>query len=535
MQWVGNLSLGSKLRVIVVYAAAVAAVIACILYACGQLLSLRDSQAQQLLRMVSAVGETAAAPLQQSNRALARRLLGSLHADSDIRAVALFDAAGNVVADVAFGAETEPTSERLRSWSIDAAGRATQAIRFTSLMNVQLQAPVLLAGQRIGTIHVDAKLTRIYGQLPGTPGHMLMGLLLALVVAYALSIRLQRFISAPIRDLAQVARNVCSSKNFSIRARKQVDDDFGALIDDFNEMLAELERRDLTLRIHQNELEKCVRERTVSLDAAVAEAREALQRAEKASRAKSEFLARMSHEIRTPMNGVLGMAELLRHSTTLDERQRRYAATIHQSGSALLDIINDILDFSKIEAGKLELDVAAFCLRDIVEDAVEHPRRARAQQGPGAGVRYSGGTCDAGVRRWPAAASGDHQSDQQCGEIHRARGSQGHRALRRIGPDQFGVPVRGEGYRHRHQAGELRGDIRAVRAGGQLDHAPVRRHRARSGDLQAAGGADGRADRRLEHTWNRLDVLFLGAAARRSDRRARAAHHGSEPYPHADG
>ena len=63
----------------------------------------------------------------------------------------------------------------------------------------------------------------------------------------------------------------------------------------------------------------------------------------------------MSHEIRTPMNGVLGMAELLRHSTTLDERQRRYAATIHQSGSALLDIINDILDFSKIEAGKLEL------------------------------------------------------------------------------------------------------------------------------------------------------------------------------------
>ena len=56
---------------------------------------------------------------------------------------------------------------------------------------------------------------------------------------------------------------------------------------------------------------------------------------------------------------VLGMAELLRLSKALDERQRRYAVTIHQSGAALLGIINDILDFSKMEVGKLELDLHA--------------------------------------------------------------------------------------------------------------------------------------------------------------------------------
>ena len=67
------------------------------------------------------------------------------------------------------------------------------------------------------------------------------------------------------------------ASNFSIRARKQNDDEFGALVDGFNEMLAELERRDLNLRMYQNELEKRVRERTVSLDAAVAEAQEALR------------------------------------------------------------------------------------------------------------------------------------------------------------------------------------------------------------------------------------------------------------------
>jgi PAS domain S-box-containing protein len=119
--------------------------------------------------------------------------------------------------------------------------------------------------------------------------------------------------------------------------------------------------------------------------------------ADKATRSKSEFLARMSHEIRTPMNAILGMAEMLQE-TGLSEEQQEYVKTFSSAGELLLGIINDILDFSKIEVGQIKLESIPFNLRELVNDvnklfvyrAEEKSLKLEKQVSDGLAQRYIG-------------------------------------------------------------------------------------------------------------------------------------------------
>ncbi len=123
----------------------------------------------------------------------------------------------------------------------------------------------------------------------------------------------------------------------------------------------------------------------------------ALERAEAASRAKSEFLATISHEIRTPLNGVLGMAQAM-GADALSPSQRNRLEIVQSSGEALLVLLNSVLDLSKVEAGALELedgeiDVAALCggiLEAFGAEAAEKGLETSLLVEPGAAGVYAG-------------------------------------------------------------------------------------------------------------------------------------------------
>jgi PAS domain S-box-containing protein len=125
----------------------------------------------------------------------------------------------------------------------------------------------------------------------------------------------------------------------------------------------------------------------------------AIEAAEAANRAKSQFLATMSHEIRTPLNGVLGMAQAM-EVEELSDTQRERLAVIRESGQSLLSILNDVLDISKIEAGKLDLEEAEFSIEKVA-GAVRHAFAALAES-KGVGLELHITSAATGVYRGDA-------------------------------------------------------------------------------------------------------------------------------------
>lgn len=259
MRWQQSISIRQKLQGIVMLTCTVSLLVASAVFTLYDRRTFINGKAEGLLATAEMIGSNSTATLTFRDPVSAHEILETLRTQPHVIRAHIYDKNGNLFATYS----RDPSDKGIAPPPTRIDGSDVENGRMMVFKHI------LLNNESIGAIHIETDLTDLSSRMMRYVAMAFLIFLISLGVAYPLSARLQKLISAPIRELADTAALVSAHETYSIRAKKRTNDEIGVLFDQFNGMLARIEQRDTALQQAHDLLEKRVAERTSYLNALI--------------------------------------------------------------------------------------------------------------------------------------------------------------------------------------------------------------------------------------------------------------------------
>lgn len=330
-----RLSLTRKLTAIMVVASSAALLLACAVLVAYDVVSFRRTLVGDLDTLSQMIEANSTAALVFRDARAAGETLSALAADSHLEEAVIFDPEGRPFARYLRVPDEAPRLERAA-----AAGH-----RFAA-GSVTLHRPIVLDGERLGSVGLRSDLRELSGRMAGFGTIVLVALLVALGVAAVLSSRLQRVVSEPILDLVATTRRVSEQKDYSVRAAATSRDELGLLVGAFNEMLDQIEHRDQALTRSLEHLEATRR----SLVEHSREIQRVNRELARSNRELEDFAFVASHDLQEPLRKIIAFGDRLTSGANerLTPEGRDFVGRMRSAAVRMQELIDDLLAYSRV-------------------------------------------------------------------------------------------------------------------------------------------------------------------------------------------
>ncbi|MBA3596636.1 MAG: response regulator [Methylibium sp.] len=345
-----KLTLRRKLMLVVMLTTGLALLLSALALLTYDLRAYRSASVDDLQTQAELMASSSASALAFDDPKVARENLATLQQRPQIRSAAFYSPEGKLFVTYrspAQGSAPVPAKPQPTGYRFDGD-------------DLEVFQTIDVNGQMAGTVYLRARYD--YGDRLRD-----YALILALIMLGSLGLsalifqRLQRAVTEPIEQVANVAREVVDRRNYGLRVPKTSSDEIGVLVDAFNAMLAEVGRRTDALERANADLSIEMRERQKVEDAL-----------RTADRRKDEFLATLAHELRNPLAPLANGLEILKRGDADATMRQRARVIMERQLKQMVRLIDDLLELSRMSTGKLELRRASLDLVAVLRSAVEH-------------------------------------------------------------------------------------------------------------------------------------------------------------------